>query len=115
LVTTGINDGFRYNKIMKTQELISKTGCSAQAMRGGENRPEHTHTEKYRAVQSSKESSLQLERTQQADAEDFILCGVVTATFRVLSLFVVTKCYSYSNSESVTTIVMTTCWEYQIN
>jgi hypothetical protein len=25
-----------------------------------------------------------------------MLSGVVTATFRVLSLFVVTKCYSYS-------------------
>jgi hypothetical protein len=32
---------------------------------------------------------LQLKRTQKAGAEDFILWGVVTVTFRVLSLFVV--------------------------
>jgi hypothetical protein len=29
------------------------------------------------------------------------LCGVLTVNFRVLSLFVVTKCYSYSKTESV--------------
>jgi hypothetical protein len=52
---------------------------------------------------SSRESSLQLKRTQQVDTEDFILCGVVTATFRVLSLFVVMTCYSHSKTESVTT------------
>jgi hypothetical protein len=32
----------------------------------------------------SKESSLQLKRTQQANTENFILCGVVTATFSVI-------------------------------
>jgi hypothetical protein len=41
---------------------------------------------------------VQLKRTQQAN---FILCGVVTATFSVLSVFVVTTCYSYSKIESV--------------
>jgi hypothetical protein len=31
---------------------------------------------------------------EEARSEVFILCGVVTGTFKVLSLFVVTKCYS---------------------
>jgi hypothetical protein len=34
-------------------------------------------------------------------SEVFILCGVVTVTFRVLSLFTVTKCYGCSKTESV--------------
>jgi hypothetical protein len=57
---------------------------------------------------SSTDSSLQLNRTQQAATEDFILCGVVTATFRVLSLFIVMKCYSYI--ESVTTNCSSAWW-----
>jgi hypothetical protein len=69
-------------------------------MRGGENRPEHTYRQytdcSREHTEQQSESSLQLNRTQQADTDDFILCGVVTVTFRVLSLFVVTKCYSYS-------------------
>jgi hypothetical protein len=35
----------------------------------------------------------------------FILCGVVTVIFRVLSLFVVTKCYSYSKIVLQLTVV----------
>jgi nitrate reductase NapE component len=35
-------------------------------------------------------------RQTEARSEVFILCGVVTVTFRVLLLSVVTKCYSYS-------------------
>jgi hypothetical protein len=62
-----------------------------------------THTQAVHSRPSNKESSLQFKRTQQANAEDFILCGVVTAAFRVLSLFVVMTCYSYSKTESVTT------------
>jgi hypothetical protein len=38
-------------------------------------------------------------------SEVFILCGVVTVTFRVLSLFVVTKCYSYSKIVLQLTVV----------
>jgi hypothetical protein len=34
--------------------------------------------------------------TEEVRSEIFIVHGVVTVTFRVLSLFVVTKCYSYS-------------------
>jgi hypothetical protein len=34
------------------------------------------------------------EDKHKSEEEIFILCGVVTVTFRVLSLFVVTKCYS---------------------
>jgi hypothetical protein len=48
---------------------------------------------------------LQLKRTQQADAEVFILCDVATVTFRVLSLFVVTKGYSYSKIALQLTVV----------
>jgi hypothetical protein len=74
-------------------------------MKGGQNRPEHTHThtEQYRADRTNRESSLQLKRTQQEDTEDFILCGAVAATFRVLSLFVLMTCYNDSKTESVTT------------
>jgi hypothetical protein len=64
-------------------------------MREGQNRPEHT--------ESSRESSFPLKRTQQAGAEGFIICGVVTATFRVLSLLVLTTCHSYSKLENVKT------------
>jgi hypothetical protein len=68
-------------------------------MRGDQNRAEHTQS----AVQSrlrSRESRLQSKRAQQANAEDFILCGVVTAALRVLPFFVVMTCYSYSKIES---------------
>jgi hypothetical protein len=43
------------------------------------------------------------EKRQKSDVriEVFILCGVVTVTFRVLSLFVVMTCYNYSRIESV--------------
>jgi hypothetical protein len=37
-----------------------------------------------------------IRQTEEVRSEVFILCGVVTVTFRVLSLSVVTKCYSYS-------------------
>jgi hypothetical protein len=40
----------------------------------------------------------------------FILCGVVAVTFRVLSLFVVTKWYSYSKIESVITNCSSAWW-----
>jgi hypothetical protein len=43
----------------------------------------------------------------------FILCGVVTVTFRVLSLFVVTKWYSYSKIVLQLTVVPPA--EYPIN
>jgi hypothetical protein len=66
-------------------------------MRGGQNRHKGTTQSAVQSRPSSRESSL-----QQADAEVFILCGAVTATFRVLSLFAVTKCYSYSKTESAT-------------
>jgi hypothetical protein len=33
---------------------------------------------------------------EKVRSEVFSLCGVVTLTFRVLTLFAVTKCYSYS-------------------
>jgi hypothetical protein len=42
--------------------------------------------------------------------EIFILCGVVTVIFRVLSLLAVTKCYSYSKIESVTISCSSACW-----
>jgi hypothetical protein len=35
---------------------------------------------------------------EEIRSEVFILCGIATATFRVLSRFVVTKCYSYSKT-----------------
>jgi hypothetical protein len=38
--------------------------------------------------------------SEEVRSEVFVLCGVVTVTFRVLSLFVVTKCCSYSNCSS---------------
>jgi hypothetical protein len=53
--------------------------------------------------------------TQQADAEDFILYGVVTATFRVLALFAVMMCYSYSKIKSVIIIIVAPTSEYPIN
>jgi hypothetical protein len=35
-------------------------------------------------------------RQTEVRSEIFILCGVVTVTFRVLSRFVVTECYSHN-------------------
>jgi hypothetical protein len=40
-------------------------------------------------------------RQSQKSEVKTILCGVVTVAFRVLSLFIVMKCYSYSKIESV--------------
>jgi hypothetical protein len=37
-------------------------------------------------------------RQTEVRSEVFILCGVVIVTFRVLSLFIVTKYYSYSKT-----------------
>jgi hypothetical protein len=45
-------------------------------------------------------------------SEVFNLCGVATITFRVLTLFVVTKCYSYSKIVLLLTVVPP--GEYQI-
>jgi nitrate reductase NapE component len=36
------------------------------------------------------------QKSEEVRSKVFILCGVVTVTFRLLSLFVVAKCYSYS-------------------
>jgi hypothetical protein len=41
------------------------------------------------------------QNSEEFRSEAFILCGVVTVTFRVLSLFVVMNYYSYSKTESV--------------
>jgi hypothetical protein len=49
-------------------------------------------------------------QTQKSEKEVFILCCVVTVTFRVISLFVVTKCYSYSKIESVLINSSPACW-----
>jgi nitrate reductase NapE component len=38
----------------------------------------------------------QIQKSEEVRCEVFILCGVVTVTFRVLSLFVVMKCFGYS-------------------
>jgi protein-S-isoprenylcysteine O-methyltransferase Ste14 len=46
----------------------------------------------------------------EARSEVFSLCGVITTTFRLLSLFVVTKCYSYSKIESVIINCGATWW-----
>jgi hypothetical protein len=52
-------------------------------------------------------------RQTEVRSEAFILCGVVTVTFRVLSLFAVTKCYSYS--KTVLQLIVVTPGEYPIN
>jgi hypothetical protein len=56
------------------------------------------------------------EDKQKSDEEDrsevFILCGVVTVTFRVL-WFVVTKCYSHS--KIVLQLIVIPSAEYPIN
>jgi hypothetical protein len=38
------------------------------------------------------------QKSEEVRSEFFVLYGVVTVTFRVLSLFVVTRCYSYSKT-----------------
>jgi hypothetical protein len=45
--------------------------------------------------------SKKIQKKTEVRSEAFILCGVVTVTFRVSALFVVTKCYSYSKMENV--------------
>jgi hypothetical protein len=52
-------------------------------------------------------------KSEEVSTEVFILCGVVTVTFRVLSLFVVTKCCSYSKIVLQLTVVPP--GEYPIN
>jgi hypothetical protein len=58
-----------------------------------------------KTISLKQKSDAEVRRSQKKKleviSEVFILCGVVTVTFRVLSLSVVTKCYSYSKIESV--------------
>jgi hypothetical protein len=53
------------------------------------------------------------QKSEEVRSEVFILCGVVTVTFRVLSWFVDTKCYSYSKIALQLTVVPP--GEYPIN
>jgi hypothetical protein len=53
------------------------------------------------------------DRTQKKKSVVKSLCGVVTVTFRVLSLFVVTTCYSYS--KAVLQLIVVPPDEYPIN
>jgi hypothetical protein len=50
---------------------------------------------------------------EEVRCEVFILCGVVTVTVSVLSLFVVARCYSYSKIVLQLTVVLP--GEYPIN
>jgi hypothetical protein len=61
-----------------------------QNLAQGENWP--TETEYDRRPKTNRR---QKKKSEEVRSEVFILCGVVTVTLRVLSLFVVTKCYSY--------------------
>jgi hypothetical protein len=51
-----------------------------------------------------------LEEEIRSQQWSLILCGVVTITFRVLTLFAVTTCYSYSKTESVVITCTSTWW-----
>jgi hypothetical protein len=53
------------------------------------------------------------QKLKEVRSEVFILCGVVIVTFRVLSLLVVTKCYSYS--KIVLQLIVVPPGEYPIN
>jgi nitrate reductase NapE component len=63
--------------------------------------------------QKSEEVRRSQKKSEEVRSEVFILCGVVTVTFRVLSLFVVTKCYSYS--KIVLQLIVVPPGEYPIN
>jgi hypothetical protein len=56
-------------------------------------------------VQKQKSGTEAENRNQKQKSEFrsgvFILCGVITVTFRVLLWVVVMKCYNYSKNESV--------------
>jgi hypothetical protein len=52
-------------------------------------------------------------KEEEVRSEVYILCGVVTVTFRVLSLFVVMKCYSHS--KTVLQLIAVPPGEYPIN
>jgi hypothetical protein len=59
------------------------------------------------------EDRRQTEVRKRSQKEVFILCGVVTVTFRVLSWYVDTKCYTYSKIALQLTVVPSA--EYPIN
>jgi hypothetical protein len=65
--------------------------CSVQNVR---NRRQTQNT-------SEEDAHDQKSAEEEVRSESFILRGVVTVTFGVLSLFVATKCYSCSETESV--------------
>jgi hypothetical protein len=52
-------------------------------------------------------------RQTEVRSDVFISCGVVTVTFKVSSLFIVTKCYSYS--KIVLQLIVVPPGEYPIN
>jgi hypothetical protein len=59
------------------------------------------------------DSGFEKNASEEVRSEVFILCGVVTVTFRELSLFVVTKCYSHS--KIVLQLIVVPTGEYPTN
>jgi hypothetical protein len=47
-------------------------------------------------IRAARQNSTEDGRQTEVRSEVLILCGAVTVIFRVLSLFIVTTCYSYS-------------------
>jgi hypothetical protein len=63
------------------------------------NRTQNTTEDRIRSETQDKE------KTEEVRNKIFALCGIVTVTFRLLALFVVTKCYSYSMISLQLTVV----------
>jgi hypothetical protein len=85
-----------------------------QFSRSYEGTSEQTRIHTHRQYTESRTEQTKQQREQLAENLAgrhwrLILCGVVTATFRVLSLFVVT-CYSYSKTESYIINYNSDCW-----
>jgi hypothetical protein len=66
-----------------------------------------------RELANRRRNSTEHRQKSEVRSEDFTLCGVATVSFRVLTLFVVTKCYSYS--KIVLQLIVVPPGEYPIN
>jgi hypothetical protein len=61
-------------------------------------------------IQKSDTEIRRSQKSEEARSEAFMLCSVVAVTFRVSSLFAITKCYSYSKIESVIVYCSSAWW-----
>jgi hypothetical protein len=86
--------------------------CSTRCLLFGTPQPT-SGREMTNRIQQNTEDKQKSEEVRRSHKWSLYFCGVVTITFRMLSLFVVTKCYSHSRT--VSQLIVVPPGEYPIN